>query len=413
MALVIRKRPSNGRGEYELAGEDGSVRAQSLVGRRFILSISPGLSHDTHTLLQPDSGKLRFRIEKSGAGTIQIARQIAAYSMLPKPTRDESRAKGHEPIVLANRYLLDTEIAVLDLVDGSDTVTVRPTRLDARSAPLTDLTADFTWSVPSSKRQSSVEWAVSLSHRALFKPSISAAILNFEAVRATGTSTSDMEKAVLGIMDALDADPDIPYNFGPDPLAALIRFIRPSLPTSSLREEQLGTLPDSGLREPLPNPELIPSDLPEIRERAKRDRRLQQDRRRDTKAQKLSRDIYAAYRGKCLFCGLYLPQPRPKSNRGVQSAHILAWGKYELDDVRNGILLCPNHHWAFDEDVLRLRHSANAYSVVFNEEVAAAFEVDAATLTALRAVCGPVPTDRLPANPDAWPAPEFLDMYYA
>ncbi len=53
-----------------------------------------------------------------------------------------------------------------------------------------------------------------------------------------------------------------------------------------------------------------------------------------------------AYDNSCAVCGLRVDTPDGKVE--VQAAHIYPKRLSGADDVRNGIALCHNHHWAFD-----------------------------------------------------------------
>lgn len=60
---------------------------------------------------------------------------------------------------------------------------------------------------------------------------------------------------------------------------------------------------------------------------------------------RFSRDVLAAYGGRCALCGL--------SIRLVQGAHIYpASAPGSPDDVQNGVALCNNHHAAFDRHLI-------------------------------------------------------------
>jgi putative restriction endonuclease len=54
--------------------------------------------------------------------------------------------------------------------------------------------------------------------------------------------------------------------------------------------------------------------------------------------------ISRLYRGRCAFCGLGAGL--------VEAAHIVGVGEGGLDDVTNGMALCPTHHTAFDKGLL-------------------------------------------------------------
>jgi hypothetical protein len=60
---------------------------------------------------------------------------------------------------------------------------------------------------------------------------------------------------------------------------------------------------------------------------------------------RFSRDVLAAYGGRCALCGLGI--------RLVQGAHVYpASAPGSPDDVQNGVALCNNHHAAFDRHLI-------------------------------------------------------------
>ncbi|MDP3792670.1 MAG: HNH endonuclease [bacterium] len=64
---------------------------------------------------------------------------------------------------------------------------------------------------------------------------------------------------------------------------------------------------------------------------------------RETKFQKY---IYSLYRGRCAMCGLQA--------RLTEAAHIVAVKDDGSDEISNGVLLCRNHHRAFDLGLLAI-----------------------------------------------------------
>ncbi|MED1206105.1 HNH endonuclease [Heyndrickxia acidicola] len=56
------------------------------------------------------------------------------------------------------------------------------------------------------------------------------------------------------------------------------------------------------------------------------------------------------YHSKCAFCGFRIPE-------ALEAAHIVPWSvanEEEKLDVRNGLLLCSNHHKLFDKNIYML-----------------------------------------------------------
>lgn len=60
--------------------------------------------------------------------------------------------------------------------------------------------------------------------------------------------------------------------------------------------------------------------------------------------------LLEVYQSKCAFCGFRIPE-------ALEAAHIVPWSvanEEEKLDVRNGILLCSNHHKLFDKNIYLL-----------------------------------------------------------
>lgn len=57
--------------------------------------------------------------------------------------------------------------------------------------------------------------------------------------------------------------------------------------------------------------------------------------------------ILPLYRFTCLLCGLKMLLPSGVTL--VEAAHIHQFSNSRNDDIANGIALCRNHHWAFDQ----------------------------------------------------------------
>ena len=62
------------------------------------------------------------------------------------------------------------------------------------------------------------------------------------------------------------------------------------------------------------------------------------------------RVVVGAYAHHCAFCGARIQTPSGRS--AVQAAHIVPFHRCRNNDPRNGLALCPLHHWAFDQGML-------------------------------------------------------------
>jgi hypothetical protein len=83
---------------------------------------------------------------------------------------------------------------------------------------------------------------------------------------------------------------------------------------------------------------------------------------------RFSRDVLAAYGGRCALCGLASPL--------VEGAHIYpASAPGSPDDIQNGVALCNNHHAAFDRHLIWIDPASRAVrchpNIVTDAEVSA------------------------------------------
>ncbi len=90
---------------------------------------------------------------------------------------------------------------------------------------------------------------------------------------------------------------------------------------------------------------------------------------------------------------------------GLEGAHILAWSKYDLDEVENGLSLCKTHHWAFDAALLMPVVEKGIYSIRFT---ALTEHFDSTTMALLGTDGSIIPDDWLPADPKLRPNPHYL-----
>jgi len=102
------------------------------------------------------------------------------------------------------------------------------------------------------------------------------------------------------------------------------------------------------------------------------------------------------YGNRCAVCGssLFAPDGEPE----VESAHIYPKELDGSDDVRNGICLCRQHHWAFDVGWFAV---SDDHRVIVREELPDTQDYQFIRKYAGRKI-------RLPSESDMAPHPEFL-----
>ena len=383
--LWIRKQPSGGRGEYEVVGRQDDLTARSLDGREFEL-ITPFGAKVTGVYLGNQGGKRRLRLRDNSR--VHIQRQVAALFLLPKSTREESRVSSALPVVLEGRYILDVGIH-LEQLNGQSAF-VSPTILIARSGAYTDVRSMVTIDVQERYEELS---AVYKSRERLPGPLDALVRVHSELVGAENPSYADLEKVVHLIIKELASSPDLEYVPGSDPLPILGKLAGTS------REDLF-----------VPPPPLLPRGDMELKRRSEHIYRM--TKIRGSAGAKFRDDVQKAYNFRCAFCGFRAPRIPGRSLSGVDAAHILPWGKYDLDVVPNGLMLCKQHHWAFDSHILTLEVLNSRYRVSLAGDAGDIFSGDAQTLGLLEMAVGIIPDERLPAlhhRPDA----KFINELYA
>lgn len=72
--------------------------------------------------------------------------------------------------------------------------------------------------------------------------------------------------------------------------------------------------------------------------------------RRVARSRAFQRIVRHSYRDECAICSLGLMHPDGRSE--LEAGHIVSRSLKGSDDVRNGLLLCKSHHWAFDSGLV-------------------------------------------------------------
>lgn len=86
-----------------------------------------------------------------------------------------------------------------------------------------------------------------------------------------------------------------------------------------------------------------------------------------------SRMVLSEYGYRCCVCGSGLSVPEGPA--AAQAAHIIPVAAGGTDDPRNGLALCPNHHWAFDNGLftvtpeMQIQVSEAASALAVNNEL--------------------------------------------
>ena len=384
--MEIHKRPSHGRGEYELAGSISGHSTSSLLDKPVIIDTQSSLGRlSSGVILRSQGGKPRLRLlDKSG---IHIQRWIEALLLMPKSIREEGQLLGGQPVVIADRYVLRRVEVTSAKLAGSDVV--------LRLGGVDCINDSGTHQIDFPRR---IKQILQLYQRADELPARVADALrahrdDVATNQAVGKTTERLVADVIRAAEEAAKDSDAVLIHGEDPIPLLLDMLR-SQPSVEIP----------------PLDEIAPEDI-EIRRRVADRWRMQKDR--GPTSTQFRRDVRRAYKSTCLFCGLRLPTSEGVRIPGVDAAHIVPWAQYEADIVGNGLCLCKLHHWAFDQYLLALKHDQETgYEIVVTDIATTAFEDAPDVLESLEAVAGPISEDRLPTIKANWPKPELLARLY-
>jgi putative restriction endonuclease len=386
--MYIMKRPSRGRGEYELAEPFNQLTPHDLTGKNLLILYGRYGVHPTGVYASNQGGKHRLRLHNERRD-IHIPRQIQAALLFPKAIRDEDRLPGGQPTIMEERYLV-RRIHLDDIAIVGDDAELKVGKLELDNGSQRSEEVDFT------ERLARVEQLHSLAGK--FPRAIEDLLLEHKSlILANAPLPARAEEIVQELMgNVFDnaADYDIEYVNGTDVVVPL---------------EEILKLPE--FERPVAI-ESIPLEDVEIRVReAARWRRWAACR--GSKSAAFRRSVRAAYDSRCVVCGLRLPQNALCRVPGVDAAHILPWSDYDIDELPNGVCLCKLHHWAFDQQLIAITFEAPmTYKVLVTQRAVNALANDPQSLQELRRHEGTIARERLPANRQHWPAANLLAKLY-
>lgn len=381
--MHIALRSSGGRGEYEVVGDAGGYSAGELEGWTFHVRWPDGITRDTNLWLDPaGSGKPRLR--SLVKPEYQIGRLIAAMLLLPDPRRKLSDTDGGLPVARSKQFAVtrvgfrpDSEFAPVP-----EQVTFAPNYVEiANRAYQEKLGVDSRWA----------RIAAIFARADALPDAVRAPLEAHRDLLAAGDPlTPALSSRVVAIAKGL-ATVGPSYILDDDPLPYLERL--------------LGVTPAEG--PDLPPPDEIGEDDVDVRVESASDYRLA--RMRGPSARAFAAAVRRAYKNRCAFCGAVYGGIEGIVS-GIDAAHILAWSKWDLDVVSNGIALCKLHHWAFDAGLmLPVVDKAGNYGVMFTELAA---KLDALDRAKLGESGMAIPDDWLPADKADRPNPKYLKRLY-
>jgi hypothetical protein len=342
-----------------------------------------GLTRDTHLWLDPaGSGKPRLR--SLVKPEYQIGRLITAMLLLPDPRRSLRDTDEGLPVVRAKQFAVtrvgfrpDSEFASVPA-----RVTFAPNYIElANRAHQEKIGVDNRWA----------RIATIFARADALPDAVRSSLEAHRDLLAGGEPlTPILSNRVAGVIKGLAAS-DPSYTADHDPLPSLERL--------------LGITPADG--PDLPPPDEIGEDDIDVRVESASAYRLA--RMRGASARFFAAAVRRAYKNRCAFCGAVYGGIEGIVS-GIDAAHILAWSKWDLDVVSNGIALCKLHHWAFDAGLLLpVVDKAGNYGVMFTELADRLASEDRAKLGESGMA---IPDDWLPQDKADRPSPKYLKRLY-
>ncbi|MBE9181470.1 HNH endonuclease [Oculatella sp. LEGE 06141] len=381
--MRIALRPSGGRGDYELAGSDNGVNASELLEKDFYFQITPGLEIDGKAKAHRLSGKPRIRPGLDGKHPYAV---IYSILLLPEPRRELIKTPKFALTSLSHKNYILYGIDV-DLVETDATkVVFAPTSVWAKSQGGV-LKVDF------AERMAIINmlWTISSQQ--------SSELSNLIQAHEAAVTTSDH----LGIKQTAEK---IQKRFllNTDVLPQILnKFNLPDYSSSDY----------TGITDEITGYESEDSDISPLDSQRNRVRKWRRQADRGPDARRFSKDVRDAYGHRCLFSGERLPRLKGFDSPGVDAAHILPWSTYDLNSVRNGICLCKQCHWGFDNGLLKLDFDSSSSNYLLSipnsiKDIAIKENFD---LSSFQKNVGVIDESRLPVNQKQWPSPQYIEAY--
>lgn len=330
-----------------------------------------------------ESGKPRLR--STLTPEIQVGRIVAPMLMLPDPTREFRKTPVDLPIARAKEYTL-WEVGFGDESELSgiqDLVTFVPSYVVvANRGHKTPIGVTARWA----------RIVAVYASAGMLPINVQGLVKAHQEYLASGEIvTRRLTTIVSNIGKQLALLPNSNAAIGADPLPTL--------------EEILGITPAPGPT--LPPPNELGEDAAEVSVRSAHQYR--RAKMRGAAGRKFSREVRAAYNYRCAFCGARFGSS-DGIRSGVDAAHILAWNKYDLDVVQNGLALCKLHHWAFDAGIVVPVKVGTDYFIRFTM---LANLIDEQSLSRIGADGQQIPDEWLPSDPKLRPGSKYLQRLYA
>ena len=378
--MKITLRTSGGRGEYELAGRHGPFHNWDLKGKPLLFRFGGRIDVPGHMVLSDQGNKPRLRLI-AGTRGVHLYRFATGLLLLPKANRELSQTQAKKEVEAENYSVGSIGVKVVSLDKGLLYVE----NLELESA------AGFNQVIDVDER-----FAVVLN---LWAWAQGAASKLGEALRHHRQTVEERPFDHNGIISARDAVLALVRGRG-DPLGRLVRITGIEMVTVGPNSESEGLTVASNEED---------EEDPAITQvRLVRKARLLLDR--GAEGAVFRTQVRGAYRNRCLATGVQLAGKPGMWTAGVEAAHIYPFAAGGGHSTKNGILLCRNAHWAFDQGflVLSFDRDTGRYSWGWNQRLRVAGTANDCHVDQIGVKTGPVDQSWLPSDSQLWPSPAMI-----
>lgn len=359
------------------------MHASDLLEKQFYYQITPSLTIDGKAKAHRLSGKTRIRPEGNGKHPYVL---IYSILLLPPPRRELIKtpnlaltALSHQEYVL---YGIDVDLMSTD----AKNVVFAPTNIWARNQAGI-LKVDF------AERMAVIStlWAAAIQQ----KSDLGKLILKHHDAALAADHKGILETAIE-IQKRFKSNDDI--------LPAILHeFNLPDYSSNSY----------TGISNDIAGYESEDNTISPHDSLRNRIRKWRKQADRGPGARKFSIDVREAYNYRCLFSGERFPKLEYFDSAGVDGAHILPWSTHGLNSVKNGICLCKQCHWGFDNGLLRLNFdtTSNSYLLSIPKNIEGLATKENFDLAHFQKNTGVLAKSRLPENQDLWPSPKYIQEF--
>lgn len=381
--MRIALRPSGGRGDYELAGSDNGIYASDLLGKEFFYQITPGLTVAGKAKAHRLSGKPRIRPEGGGIHPYVV---MSSILLLPAPRRELIKTGNYALTELSSQAYILSGIDVELIENSPKRIVFAPTNIWAKNQ-VGILKVDFTermaivstlW-IAAVHNQSKLGILIQRHHTATLASDLL-------SIKETAIRIQKIAGISTDVLPLILSEFKLPDYF--------------NITYTGITDSAVGYESEDSNESPQKS----------FRERVRKWRRQAE---RGPGARKFSMAVREAYDYRCLFSGERFPKMEILNSAGVDGAHILPWSTHELNSIENGICLCKQCHWGFDNGLLRLDFDSQSSKYLLSipkniEDMAIRenFELDY-----FQRNIGILDSSRFPKSQNLWPSPRYIQEF--